>query len=313
MNEQILAVQRMQDYIEKNRSEAISLSGLARASLFSPWYAYRLFRACLGLTPAEYIRKYRLTQAAKQLRNGETKVIDAAYDAGFSNVDTFTRAFYREFGLNPSDYMKRPVPVAFFIPYGAKYRELRKENIDVSNIQPIFVQAVRKPERLCIIKRGKCAEDYFPYCEEVSCDVWGILMSMQSLCGEPVSMWLPPKYKKPGTSTYVQGVEVAPGTRESFRRVLKPFICPKRNICNFKGSPSPRKTIVRPSAPCRQQWTNMTRQRLAIAGTMKTRASSWSRAASAVISNCERSGDFQNERCHLCRRTDEILCRENRG
>ena len=56
MTEQILAVQRMQDYIEKNKAEEISLSDLARASLFSPWYAYRLFRNCLGLTPTEYIR-----------------------------------------------------------------------------------------------------------------------------------------------------------------------------------------------------------------------------------------------------------------
>ena len=208
MTERVLAVQRMQDYIEKNITEEISLSDLARASLFSPWYAYRLFRNCLGLTPTEYIRKYRLTQAAKQLRGGDVKVTHAAFDAGFSNVDTFTRAFYREFGLNPSDYMKNPVPVPFFIPYGAKYRKLRKENIDVSNIQSIFIQVVRKPERLCIIKRGKCAEDYFPYCNEVGCDVWGILMSMKSLCGESVSMWLPEKYKKPNTSTYEQGVEV---------------------------------------------------------------------------------------------------------
>lgn len=208
MKEQILAVQRMQDYIEKNKAEEISLSDLARASLFSPWYAYRLFRDCLGLTPAEYVRKYRLTQAARALRDGSVKVIDAAYDAGFSNVDTFTRAFYREFGLNPCDYRRHPVPVTFFIPYGAKYRELRKESIDVTNVQPIFIQVIRKPERLCIIKHGRRAEDYFPYCEEVSCDVWGLLMSMQSLCGEPVSMWLPERYKKPDTSTYVQGVEV---------------------------------------------------------------------------------------------------------
>lgn len=208
MKEQILAVQRMQDYIEKNQTEEISLSELARASLFSPWYAYRLFRDCLGLTPTEYIRKYRLTQAAKRLREGDVKVIDAAFEAGFSNADTFTRAFYREFGMNPSDYMKSPVPVTFFIPYGAKYRELRKENIDVSTIQTIFIQVVHKPERLCIIKRGKRAEDYFSYCDEVSCDVWGILMSMKSLCGETVSMWLPEKYRKSDTSTYVQGVEV---------------------------------------------------------------------------------------------------------
>ena len=61
MKEQVLAVQRMQEYIEKDRTEEISLSDLARASLFSSWYAYRLFRNCLGLAPSEYIRKYRLT------------------------------------------------------------------------------------------------------------------------------------------------------------------------------------------------------------------------------------------------------------
>ena len=237
MKEQVLAVQRMQDYIEKNKTEEISLSDLARASLFSPWYAYRLFRDYLGLTPTEYIRKYRLTQAAKQLRSGDIKVIDAAYNAGFSNVDTFTRAFYREFGMNPGEYKLHPVPVTFFIPYGAKYRELRKENIDVSNIQTIFVQAIRKPERLCIIKRGSHAEDYFPYCEEVSCDVWGILMSMKSLCGEPVSMWLPEKYKKPNTSTYVQGVEVEPDYMGIIPDGFDTIYLPEAEYLQFQGQP----------------------------------------------------------------------------
>ena len=237
MTEQILAVQRMQDYIEKHRTEEISLSGLSAASLFSPWYSYRLFRETLGLTPAEYLRKYRLTQAAKELRSGEVRVIDAAYNAGFSNVDTFTRAFYREFGLNPSDYMKHPVPITFFIPYGAKYRELRKANIDVSNIQPVFIQAVRRPERLCIIRRGVRAADYFPYCEEVSCDVWGILMSMQSLCGEPVSMWLPEKYKKPNTSTYVQGVEVAPDYMGMIPEGFDVIRLPEAEYLQFQGQP----------------------------------------------------------------------------
>ena len=237
MKEQILAVQRMQDYIERNNAEEITLSDLARASLFSPWYAYRLFRDCLGLTPTEYIRKYRLTQAAKQLRTGAVKVIDAAYGAGFSNVDTFTRAFYREFGLNPGDYRKRPVPVPFFIPYGAKYRELRKEPIDVSNIQPIFIQLVRKPERLCVIKRGRCAEDYFPYCEEVSCDVWGILTSMKSLCGEPVALWLPPRYRKPDTSTYVQGVEVETDYSGVIPQGFDTIHLPEAEYLMFQGQP----------------------------------------------------------------------------
>ena len=237
MKEQILAVQRMQDYIEKNQTEEIRLSDLARVSLFSPWYSYRLFRECLGLTPTEYIRKCRLTQAAKQLRSGEIRVIDVAYNAGFSNVDTFTRAFCREFGMNPSDYMRQPVPVTFFIPYGVKYRELRKENIDMSNIQPVFIQTVRRPERLCIIKRADRAENYFAYCEEVSCDVWGILMSMQSICGEPVSMWLPPKYKKPNTSTYVQGVEVGLDYMGIIPEGFDTIHLPETEYLMFQGQP----------------------------------------------------------------------------
>ena len=210
MKEQILAVQRMQDFIGENLSQEIRLSDLAQSSLFSPWYSYRLFREQLGITPAEYVRKLRLSRAAEALREKKAKVIDIAFDLGFTNVDTFTRAFYREFGMNPSDYAKKPVPIPLFIPYGVKYRELRKEPNEMSNLQTVFVRPIVKPERLCIIKRGIKAEDYFPYCEEVSCDVWGMLMSMRSLCGEPVAMWLPEKYKKPGTSTYVQGVEAEP-------------------------------------------------------------------------------------------------------
>ena len=154
MKEQTLAVQRMQDYIEKNLAKDINLSELARVSLFSPWYSYRLFREYLDLTPTEYIRRLRLSKAASRLREEKSRVIDVAFDLGFSNADTFTRAFFREFGLNPSDYAKNPVPVPLFIPYGAKYRELRKEQLDMSNIQTVFIQIIRKPERLCIIKRA---------------------------------------------------------------------------------------------------------------------------------------------------------------
>lgn len=107
----------------------------------------------------------------------------------------------------------------------------------MSNIQPIFIQIIRRPERLCIIKRGKCAEDYFPYCKEVSCDVWGILMSMKSLCGEPISMWLPPKYKEPNTSTYVQGVEVETDYTGMIPEGFDTIHLPETEYLMFQGQP----------------------------------------------------------------------------
>ena len=54
----------MQDYIDKNLDSEITLSDLAGVSLYSPWYSYRLFRAHLGQTPAEYIRRLRLSRSA---------------------------------------------------------------------------------------------------------------------------------------------------------------------------------------------------------------------------------------------------------
>ena len=235
MTDQILAVQSMQDYIAAHLTEEIRLSNLAEVSLFSPWYAHRLFREQLGISPADYIRRLRLSRAAEALREGKTKIIDAAYDFGFTNADTFTRAFYREFGMNPRDYLKHPVPIPLFVPYGVKFRALRKENVTMSNVQTVFVQIVRKPERLCIIKRGIRAEDYFPYCEEVGCDVWGILTSMPSLCGEPVCLWLSAKYKKPNTSTYVQGVEVETDYQGPIPQGFDVIRLPQAEYLQFQG------------------------------------------------------------------------------
>lgn len=208
MKEQLEAVQRMQDYIENNLYEEISLSQLSRASLFSPWHSHRLFKSYTGLTPAEYIRKLRLSKSAIRLKNKGCPVTEAASEYGFSSIDGYTRAFHREFGCNPGEYSKAPIPITLFIPYSVKFKEIRKEVVDMENLQSVFVQVIRKPERKVIIKRGKTAEHYFDYCNEVSCNVWGTLMSMDSISGEPVCLWLPEAYKKPGTSTYVQGVEV---------------------------------------------------------------------------------------------------------
>ena len=208
MKEQIMAVQRMQEYIEAHLEEEIALADLAKASLFSPWHSYRLFRQYTGLTPAEYIRRLRLSRSAVRLKGGNCRVIDAANELGFGSVDGYQRAFFREFGCNPGEYARTKIPIPLFIPYGVKFRALRKENFDMKQVQSVFVQLLHKPERNVLVRRGKQAEDYFSYCEEVSCDVWGMLMSMDSLCGEPVCLWLPEQYRKPGTSTYVQGVEV---------------------------------------------------------------------------------------------------------
>lgn len=207
MQERIEAVQRMQDYIGEHLTENITLAELSRVSLFSPWYSYRLFTQQVGITPADYIRRMRLSKSALKLRDDRCRITDVAFEMGFGSVDGYQRAFLREFGCNPREYALNPVPLYLFTPYGVKFRNVERRT-DMENLKNVFIQVIEKLDRKAIIKRGVKANDYFAYCEEVGCDVWGLLQSIKSISGEPVCMWLPRKFIKPGTSEYVQGVEV---------------------------------------------------------------------------------------------------------
>lgn len=236
MQETVEAVQRMQDYIEENLGGNITLAALSRVSLYSPWYSYRLFTQWTGLTPADYIRRLRLSKSALKLRDQVCRIADVAFEMGFGSVDGYQRAFQREFGCNPREYAAHPVPLYLFTPYGVKYRMVDKEK-RMEHVKSVFVQLVEKPERKVVIKRGVNATEYFTYCEEVGCDVWGLLTSMKSLGGEPVCLWLPKEYIKPGTSEYVQGVELPVDYDGEIPEGFDVIELPAASYLMFQGEP----------------------------------------------------------------------------
>ena len=236
MNEHIEAVQKMQDYIAVHLDNNITMTDLAKESQYSPWYSYRLFVDLLHMTPSVYIRRLRLSKSALRLRDEKIKVIDIAFDAGFDSVDGYQRAFYKEFGCNPHEYAICHTPIYLFTPYGVKYTNI-KEKKNMSEVKNVFIQVIEKPERKVIIKRGKEATDYFKYCEEVGCDVWGLLSSIKSICGEPVCLWLPKKYIKENTSEYVQGVEVPMDYTGQIPEGFDVIELPKCKYIMFQGEP----------------------------------------------------------------------------
>ncbi|MDP4108589.1 MAG: helix-turn-helix domain-containing protein [Bacillota bacterium] len=203
----------MQTYIEEHLAEPISLSGLSKAAGYSQWHSEKIFRELTGKTPFDYIRSLRLSKAALMLRDGRPKIIDVAFDFVFDSHEGFTKAFSKQFGLSPRSYAKNAPPIPLFTPYPAHNRHtFRKgaviEMSDTKNLKPVFIQVVERPERKALIKRGVKAADYFEYCGEVGCSVWGLLSSVKEALYEPVGMWLPEKFIKPGTSSYIQGVEL---------------------------------------------------------------------------------------------------------
>ena len=236
MNEHIEAVQKMQDYIAAHLDNNITMTDLAKESQYSPWYSYRLFVDLLHMTPSVYIRRLRLSKSALRLRDEKIKVIDIAFDTGFDSVDGYQRAFYKEFGCNPHEYAICHTPIYLFTPYGVKYTNI-KEKKNMSEVKNVFIQVIEKPERKVIIKRGKEATDYFKDCEEVGCDVWGLLSSIKSICGEPVCLWLPKKYIKENTSEYVQGVEVPMDYTGQIPEGFDVIKLPKCKYIMFQGEP----------------------------------------------------------------------------
>ena len=238
MTDKTQAVQRMQEYIQLHFAEEISLAGLAKAAGYSPWYSARIFKELTGLAPADYIRRVRLSKSALRLRDEPVKIADVAFEVGFASVDGYQRAFQREFGCNPKQYAKKPVPLPLFITYGVKFKELwKKEEATMKTVQNVFIQAIDKPSRKAIIMRGQTAGDYWSYCQEVGCDVWGTLTSMKSLCGEPVCLWLPEKYRKPNTSKYVQGVEAAMDFNGLIPEGFDVIELPAAKYLMFQGEP----------------------------------------------------------------------------
>ena len=209
--EKARAVLRMQEYIMAHYQEEVTLPDLAKAALYSPWHALRAFSELVGKTPFDYLRAVRLSAAAKKLRDTNMSVLDVALESAFGSHEGFTKAFPREFAISPQRYRKETPPIPLFSYYPVRLSDTtptQKEGNENMASTVIFTQVIERPARKLILKRGIKAEDYFAYCEEVGCDIWGILESIKGALYESIGLWLPEGMRKPGTSEYCQGVEV---------------------------------------------------------------------------------------------------------
>jgi len=80
-------------YIEDNLAAEIDFNEAAKKACCSLFHFQRMFFAIIGITPAEYVRRRRLTLAARELTSTDSKVIDIAIKYGYDSPDSFTRAF----------------------------------------------------------------------------------------------------------------------------------------------------------------------------------------------------------------------------
>ena len=93
------------NYISMNLDTDLSLEEIAGAASFSMFHFHRIFKAVVGETVSEFIRRLRLELAANHLlsyRNDD--ITQIAMDCGFSSSQNFAKAFRQHFGMTPSAY-----------------------------------------------------------------------------------------------------------------------------------------------------------------------------------------------------------------
>ena len=66
----------------------------------------RKFKAILGMTPVEYLRKFRIAKAMELLCTTEMTLSEISEKTGFSDVSLFSRVFKQNVGLPPASYRK---------------------------------------------------------------------------------------------------------------------------------------------------------------------------------------------------------------
>ena len=94
------------EYMEKNLTGNITLADISESVNLSAFHFQRAFTLLTGMTPAEYLRKRRLSQAGSELIKGEEKVIDVALKYGYDTPESFTKAFTRFHGVSPTQAKK---------------------------------------------------------------------------------------------------------------------------------------------------------------------------------------------------------------
>nr|WP_144923330.1 AraC family transcriptional regulator [Paenibacillus bovis] len=100
------------DYIEEHLTDNLPLEHISEYAGVSDFHFRKIFFYLSGMTLNEYIKNRKLSEANKDLLNGE-KVTDVAFKYGYQSVDGFSRAFKKWSGFLPSDAIKKRISKSF--------------------------------------------------------------------------------------------------------------------------------------------------------------------------------------------------------
>jgi len=103
-------------YMEDNLGGELDLEQAAKIACVNPDSFQRFFSYITGMSLGEYVRARRLSLAAMDLRAGEEAIVDLAVKYGYESAAAFSRAFFRQHGIRPSDSRRRGGAIQLYPP-----------------------------------------------------------------------------------------------------------------------------------------------------------------------------------------------------
>lgn len=96
--------QNVVTYIEDHIEENLSLDRLAGIFFVSKYYIAHTFKENFGMSVHQYITKKRLT-LCKEAILGNQNITDTYFSFGFGDYSSFYRAFKKEYGISPKEFL----------------------------------------------------------------------------------------------------------------------------------------------------------------------------------------------------------------
>jgi len=109
MSEKLVAIYTVIEFIESHLKDDVSVADIAAAAGYSLYHFIRTFNQTVQHTPYDYLMRRRLSESARELLTTHRRILDIAFDFQFNNHETFSRAFKRMFGVQPSQWRSRGV------------------------------------------------------------------------------------------------------------------------------------------------------------------------------------------------------------
>lgn len=94
-------------FIHEHYQEKITIAEIAAAAFLSERECFRVFHDCLHITPAEYIKNYRLQMACHMLAKSKETITYISHACGLGSSSYFGKVFREQEGCTPIEYRNK--------------------------------------------------------------------------------------------------------------------------------------------------------------------------------------------------------------